>query len=148
MAILLHQVIQSKRHRIWRVWFKVQGPFGISWNVWITSTGHKAGCLEDWRYFSIMAMASLSKGHMTNMTSNWILQISQNLKIIGISKRGQGACHWLKISAAVTLAMSAAGVLNVKMDMHGASQNVVPFSLQELVCYHNHWKMSKLEMIN
>jgi len=50
------------------------------------------------------------------------LQISQNLKIIGISKRGQGACHWLKISAAVTLAMSAAGVLNVKMDMHGAME--------------------------
>ena len=84
-----------------------------------------------------MAMASLSKGHMTNMTSNWILQIS-HFKIIGISKRGQGACHWLKISAAVTLAMSAAGVLNVKMDMHGASKNVVPFFLQELVCYHNH----------
>ena len=33
VAILLHQVIQSKRHRIWRVWFKVQGPFGIAWNV-------------------------------------------------------------------------------------------------------------------
>ena len=92
-------------------------------------------------------MASLFKGHMTNMTSNWILQISQKLKI-GISKRGQGACHWLKISAAVTLAMSAAGVLNIKMDMQWSLKKCGAILSTRISLIPQSLKNVQIEMIN